>query len=146
MLVKLVLLASPPSWFFSGKKVKTALCWSHDLHMARNGFLVKFQQGGYSKSYFFGQVHFQCILGTKCTCHFKIICQSSQGHILSKKSIDFMGHCSCLLGKVKDKSFKCKLTEIVMSFLIFLVPIQSQWKNWYLVPSELIYVLQRNSE
>ena len=33
-----------------------------------------------------------------------------------------------------------------LSFLIFLVPMQSQWKNWYLVPSELIYVLQRNSE
>ena len=34
---------------------------------------------------------------------FKITCQSSQGHLLSKKSIDFLRHCSCLLGKVKDK-------------------------------------------
>ena len=88
----------------------------------QNGFLVKFWQGGYSKfkfTTFFGQVHFQCILGTKCTCHFKIICQSSQGHILYKESIDFLGHCSCLLGKVKDNSFKCKLTEIVT------------WAFWY---------------
>ena len=44
---------------------------------------------------------------------------SCQGHLLSKESIDFLGHCSSLLGKVKDKSFKYKLTKIVT------------WAFWY---------------
>ena len=42
---------------------------------------------------------------------FEITCQSC--HLLSKMSIDLLRHYSCLLGKVKGKSFKCKLTEFV---------------------------------
>ena len=62
---------------------------------------------------FIGQVHFWCKCNRYKPVTFKIICQSSQGHLLSKESIDFLRHCSYLLGKVKGKSFKCKLTEFV---------------------------------
>ena len=132
-------------------KVKKWPCGGHMISTWPRWLLCKSHLEKFKITIFLVKVHFQYILGVQsalhpCTCHFKITCQSSQGHLLSKESIDFLRHCSCLLGKVKDKSFKCKLTEIVMSFLIFLVPMQSQWKNWYSVSSELIYVLQRNLE
>ena len=62
---------------------------------------------------FNGQVHFWYKFNRYKLVTFKITCQSSQGHLLSRESIDFLGYCSCLLEKVKGRSFKCKLTEFV---------------------------------
>ena len=50
-------------------------------------------------------VHFRSSLYSIVPVTFKITCQSSQGHLLSKRSIDFLRHCSHLLGKVKGKVF-----------------------------------------
>ena len=95
---------------------------------------------------FVGQVHFWCKCNRYKPVTFKITCQSSQGHLLSKKSIDFLRHCSCLLGKVKGKSFKCKLTGLYLEILDISGSNAKSMEIWYLVPSELIYVLQRTTE
>ena len=62
---------------------------------------------------FNGQLHFWYKCNRYKPTTFKITCQSSQGHLLSRESIDFLGYCSCLIGKVKGRDFKCKLTEFV---------------------------------
>ena len=62
---------------------------------------------------FLGQVHFWYKCNRYNPVTFKTTCQSSQGHLLSRESFDFLGYCSCLLEKVKGRGFKCKLTEFV---------------------------------
>ena len=93
------------------------------------------------------QVHFWCKCNRYKPVTFKITCQSSQGHLLSRESIDLQGYCSCLLEKDQGQRFQVQTNRIcILRFQTFLVPMQSQWKIWYLIPNELIYVLQRNSE
>ena len=94
------------------KSKKSALCWSADHHMAKMASLKK-PSWKFKIPMLNGQVHFWCKCNRYKPVTFKITCQSSQGHLLSRESIDFLGYCSCLLEKVKGRGFKCKLTEFV---------------------------------
>ena len=60
-----------------------------------------------------GQVHFWCKCNRYKPVTFKITCQSSQGHLLSRKSIDFSKALFLSHWKGQGQSFKCKLTEFV---------------------------------
>ena len=113
VLVNLVLLASPPFWFLIWLSQKKEPCAGHMTStwprwLPRKSHLEKFK---------FTIFVVKCIFGTSATgtdlSLSRLLVNQVKGIYCLKKSIDFLRHCSCLLGKVNGKSFKCKLTEFV---------------------------------
>ena len=99
--------------FYLAKSKKTALCWPHDLHTWPRCLPCKSHLEKFKFTIFCGQVHFQCKCNRYKPVTFKITCQSSQGHLLSKE-VNWLSKTLFLSPwKCQGQSFKCKLTEFV---------------------------------
>ena len=146
VLVNLVLLASPPFWFVNWLSPKNQPCAGQVTTTWPRWLLRK----SHLENLKFLCLMVKCIFGASVTGTNLSLSRSLVNQV---KGIYCLGSQLTSWGivlvslKGQGQGFQVQTNRIcILRFQTFLVPMQSQWKIWYLIPNELIYVLQRNSE